>query len=529
LTDLFESAPLAMDELDAADRPVVITEAIIRLFQENNLKPGTVVTAIPGHLVSTRVLKLPLPESQVAKVLPFELESHIPFDLDEILVDYHLIRGDKSSSIVLAAAAKKTTVGEHLALTKGAQIEPAFIGLDSLYLSNLNQQILKNDAGTYAIVDIGHTKTSVCIIHDHQVQYVRTLFTAGITVTESIRTDLDLTLPQALQAKHDHGILELPGRPLKSPDLKRLSDAIQKTIDPVLRELIQTLQAYRAQYASILDNPPSVERIYLTGGTTLIRNLPEYIKAATGLEAERLNLFASRTDDSTRAGADREPVFAQSVGLGLRAAIRGAAARKVSGINFRQSEFSFARDMSDVKKKAAFFGKWALAIFMAALLHVVFKYENYARQGSEINKVCFQDFKRIVPDEKKPPKDCAAALKILRDRIGKYRAKQDVLTAGLNEMTALGVLREISARIPDDIPLDTQELSIDRNKATLRANTDSFASVDRVISVLREFQNFQKIDKGDIRDSADGKKVFSLTITISGKEKEAQAKGKKTK
>ena len=91
LTDLFESAPFAADELAPEDRPVVITEAILRLLQDHSIAAPTVVTAISGMGVSTRILTLPLPARQVSRVLPFELEPFLPFDLDEIIVDHHLI------------------------------------------------------------------------------------------------------------------------------------------------------------------------------------------------------------------------------------------------------------------------------------------------------------------------------------------------------------------------------------------------------------------------------------------------------
>ena len=116
-------------------------------------------------------------------------------------------------------------------------------------------------------------------------------------------------------------------------------------------------------------------------------------------------------------------------------------------------------------------------------------------------------------------------MKILESRIAQYRQKEDILTAGLNKLTALDILKEISARIPSNIPIDTQELSIERNKIVLRANTDSLTSVDQIISALRDFSEFTKIEKGDIRESSDGKKAFQLTVIVG----EESPKGKGTK
>lgn len=526
LTDLFESPPLQADEIDAAERPVVITEAILRLLKENHLRPSTIVTALSGLTVSTRTLTLPLPEKQVPKVLPFELESFLPFDLEEIVVDHHTIFASKNSTTVLAAAVKKTVIADHLALLRGAGLEPAFVGLDSLFLYNLNQLTLKDDPSTYAIIDLGHQKTSICIVSNHRIQLVRTLFTAGHAITESVRTHLDLTLPQASEAKHSHSIVEIEGHPLRSDDLKRLSAAIQKVLDPLIVEILQTFQSYRAQRREAEEEKSQlVQNLYLCGGSSLTRNLPEYFAARTGLPTSRLTLFPENSPGAKSSSA-RDPVLAPAVALGLRAAVRGASAKRVATVNFRKGDFAFARDLSPLKEKAFFFGKWVAVLFLAALLHVGIKYNNLAHQRSQIDKVILQEVRKIIPDAKNPPKKASEALKLLKERIASYREKQEILTAGLNDMTALGVLREVSSRIPPEVLLDTQELSIDRNRVTLRGFTDSFASVDRVVAALKQHPLFQRIETGDIREATEGKKAFQITVTIG---KEAPEKGRKAK
>ncbi len=517
LTDLFESPPLKADDLAPEERAVVTTEAILRLLEEHSLTPQTTVTAIPGTYVSTRLLTLPLPERQVEKVLPFELESDLPFELDDILVAHHTILSNKAQTTVLAAAVRKTLISEHLSILRNANLEPAFVGLDSIALYNLNQLTLSQEGGTYAIVDIGHQKTSVCIVANHRVQYVRTLMSAGKAVTESIRNELDLTWDQALEVKHTHGILELEGHPLQSKDLRRLSAAIRKSIDPLAREISQTFQAYRAMHANLGGPANPVEQIYFCGGTSLLRNLPEYFAAITNLKVSRLHFFPPEHEVSRRL-AGKEAILAQAVGLGLRAAARGANAARVASLNFRTGDFAFARDMTDLKKKAMFFGQWIAAIFLVALVHIVMRYENFSRQLHKMDDAVMRTFNEIIPDAKQKPKTSALALKTLEERIRKYRDQQEVLTAGLNEMTALGVLLDISKRIPQNIPVDTQEISIDRNMVTVRANTDSFTSVDKIVAALHEQPQFRKIEKGDIRDSPDGKKSFQVSFTIGGEE-----------
>jgi len=518
LTDLFESTPLKADELSPEDRPVVITEAIIRLIEENRLKPSTVITALPGMEVSTRILTLPLPEKQISKVLSFELEAQIPFGLDEVIVSHHTISSEKNKTTVLASAVQKGNLARHLSLVKAAHLDPAFVGLDSLSLYSLNLMTLFQETGTYAVIDVGHQKSSVCIVSDHQVRYVRTLLTAGKHITDSIRAGLDLTLDQAIEVKHDHGVIELEEQPLKSKDLRRLSNVITKSVDPIIRDIIQTFHSYRALYANITADVPPIERIFLCGGTTLIQNLPEYISNLTNLPVKRLRFFSEDHEVSTKLGP-RQSILAQAVGIGLRAAARGANAKRTATINFRKDDFAFAQDLSDIRKKAFFFGRWAAAIFLVALLHMGMKYNNLSRQYGKIEQEIGRIFRDIARDVKDPPKTSSMVLKVLKHRIGEYRRKQDIIVGGISDLTALGILREISELLDPQIPLDTQELSINRNKITIRAYTDSFASVDKIIADLRKNSLFQKIDMGDRREAPGGKKSFQILVTVGSEEK----------
>jgi general secretion pathway protein L len=521
LTDLYESPPLQIDDLEAAERDTVIKEAVARLLNDNHLDPTAVITAFSGAKVSTRVLMLPLPDRQVERVLPFELESYLPFGLDEIIVDHHTIFSSKTQTLCLAAAVKKSLLAEHLALMQSAGLDPAYVGLDSLALYNLHLLQLKDEAGTYALIDIGHQKSSVCIVSGFQPRLVRTLFTAGREITESIHTGLDLTWEQAQEVKHNHGILELEKHPLQSKDLRRLSGAIRQAVDPLIREIMQTFQVYRAQEAEPQTQPPAVEKIFLCGGSSLIRNLPEYLASLTQLPVSRIDLFAPGEEAGRKLGA-RQPVFAQAVGLGMRLAARGAAAKRTASLNFRKGSFSFARDISGIREKAVFFGRWVAVIFIIALLHLGFRYQSLARQNAQIEKSILRTYTEIVPNEPVKPKNAAAAIKLMDTKIKKLQEQQAILTAGLNDMTALGILRDISQRIPRDIQLDAQELSIDRNKITMRGNTDSYASVDRIISALKENAKYKKIEKGDVRESAEGSKTFMLTVTVGEEAAEAQ-------
>ncbi|MCB0309262.1 MAG: pilus assembly protein PilM [Bdellovibrionales bacterium] len=506
LTDLFESAPLKMDDLDLPEQQAVLTEAILRLMEDNQIQPSTVVIGIPGSDVSTKDLILPLPEAQVEKVLPFELESFLPFELSDLIIDHHVISSSKSETHVLAAAAQKALIEERLKVAQNAGIEPAFIGLESAYLFNLFLMQELPPFDIFGIIDLGHTKTSICLIQNGQAHHIRSLYKGGRDLTDAIRSNLEMTYDQALEVKHQHGIIELPGESLRSEDLQRLSSAIKTPIDELVNEIQQTINAYLADIHS-RDDTLTLKQLYLCGGTSMIKNLPEYITASLDIPC---SIY-----EAPHVQLEKTPVLAQAIALGLRASLRGASAKKLISFNFRKAIFSMAKDMSGIKDIALFFSKWVFTIFLLSLFFKGFQYYNLAYEKNKIETQILSEFKRIMPDAK-TPKTGSAALKQMTSKIQEYKNKQEILTAGLGSLTALSILKEVSANIPDDLTIDTQELSIDRNKVTLKATTDSLESVDRIIGSLKTFEKFNQIDKGDIRETGEGKKLFTINITIGG-------------
>lgn len=522
LTDLFQSPPLMLDETHPEEHEMVIFESLQSLIEKNNLQSCNFVTSLSGKLVSSRTLTLPLPAKQIAKVLPFEIEGYTPFALDDLIIDHHVIDAKKNLTTVLAAAAQKTTIQEHLSILERLKIQPSFITFDSISLYNLNQFVSNGNFNTYAIIDIGHQKSAICIICKDNISFIRTIYIGGYDINEAIRTQLNLTLDQASDAKEKHGMLELDDHSVKSSDLRRLSNAIKTVMNPLFQEISQSLQLFRAQ-EWVAEEDQKIDQVFFCGGTSLLKNLPEYFTSLTDIPSQRMYLLDHQSPD--RPSRFKEPVFATAVGIGLKVSGRGKNAAQIETINFRKAEFSFSKSLGDFQDKIMFFGKWILVIFVLAFLQLILKNNLLRSENNTIEKTALLQVKRIIPDDKSTTSK--AAVKKLESKIQELQNKQDVLTSGLNSTTALGILRNLSTLIPADVPVDLKELSIERNKITIRGETDSFTSVDRVIASVQSNPDFQRVEKGDIRETPEGKKSFQMTVLVGPAEKENETPEKK--
>ncbi len=107
---------------------------------------ATIISSIPGHLFTQRLVQFPFSDrKRVEKALPFELEDHVPFNLDNVIVDHIVLNAGKNGkegdaskeSQVLGIMLPKEILKKHLELLASAGIDPqiivpSYIGLDAL-------------------------------------------------------------------------------------------------------------------------------------------------------------------------------------------------------------------------------------------------------------------------------------------------------------------------------------------------------------------------------------------------------------
>jgi len=145
---------------DAESPP--LAQQLQRFAALYHLPAEYVVAALPGDRVTTRRLALPFHERRrLAQAIPFELESEMPFALEDVVVDWDVIRSDGSRSEVLALAAPRAEVGRQLETLREAGLEPRTLEVEGIVLANLTA--LFPQPGTKLYVDIGHRKTTLTL------------------------------------------------------------------------------------------------------------------------------------------------------------------------------------------------------------------------------------------------------------------------------------------------------------------------------------------------------------------------------
>jgi type IV pilus assembly protein PilM len=150
--------------------PGIVADAIRGLFASSGVKPKHVVTAVGGRDVIIKKISMDrMKESEAREVIRWEAEQHVPFDMDNVELDFQILdpEGDNLQMSVLLVAAKRELVENKLALLSEVGVEPSTIDVDAFALHNAFE-VNYPDAmrGVVGLVNIGHEMTNVNILED---------------------------------------------------------------------------------------------------------------------------------------------------------------------------------------------------------------------------------------------------------------------------------------------------------------------------------------------------------------------------
>jgi len=150
--------------------PGIVADAIKGLLSSAGIKAKKVVTAVGGRDVIIKKIAMDrMKESEAREQIRWEAEQHVPFDMDNVELDFQLLdpEGEGLQMPVLLVAAKRELIETKLALLADIGLEATIIDVDAFALHNAFE-LNYPDAmrGVVGLVNIGHETTNVNILDD---------------------------------------------------------------------------------------------------------------------------------------------------------------------------------------------------------------------------------------------------------------------------------------------------------------------------------------------------------------------------
>jgi type IV pilus assembly protein PilM len=305
------------------DRLASISATIKKVMSENSIEPGDIYTAISGPGVSIRRITVPqMPEEELYGAVRWEAKNLIPFPLDAVTLDYYIIgkvteKGTEKLDIIVVAA-QDEVINRQIKAIEGAGLKVSGVTANPFALWDiLKKDISPKEEEVIALIDIGAEAASINLFKNNILQFTREISVAGDSITKSMtgvlisdQWQLSLTYEQAEKIKQEYGIPKEETQE-KTPEnipLSQILEAMKPTLRRMLNEILRSFDYYKEQFREA-----KINKVFLAGGSSKLKNLEEYLSEGLGTKVEivnslqgmNINLIDRKRAERLRAEAPR--------------------------------------------------------------------------------------------------------------------------------------------------------------------------------------------------------------------------------
>ncbi|HWW92709.1 MAG TPA: type IV pilus assembly protein PilM, partial [Vicinamibacteria bacterium] len=278
-----------------------VIDAIQRLFTSQKIKTNEVATSVSGNAVIVKKISLPqMSTEELAESIHWEAEQYIPFDIQDVSLDYEVIDGGGSGGNmdVLLVAVKKDKISDYTSAISQAGRSPLVVDVDVFALQNCYEINYGIDPGrVVALLNIGASIMNINIVKGATSIFNRDIAVGGNQYTDAIQKELNLSFDQAEALKK--------GARVEGAAPENLHPIIQAVSENIALEIQKTFDFFRAT-----SSEDRIDRIFLSGGTAKIQGLRDLLAERFEAGVEILNPFNSVTYNPR----DFDPEFINEMG-----------------------------------------------------------------------------------------------------------------------------------------------------------------------------------------------------------------------
>jgi type IV pilus assembly protein PilM len=296
-----------------------VSDVISSIFTEHKIKTTRVAAGVSGHSVIVKnIVVPPMSEAELHESFSWHAEEHIPFDIADVNLDYHITGTSNESLSVLMAACKSDKIANVKQAIQLAGKQPVVIDVDAFALQNCYEINYRPAPGdVVALLNIGASTMNINILNGVRSVFARDASVGGSQYTSLLQKELGLSFEQAEAVKRGMPLPEgIEGRDIK-PIIESVSDVLAL-------EIQKTMDFYRA---TAEDGESTIKKILFSGGGSKLPGLSEYLSKRFELPVEFFDPFKEIQVDARRFDPDymREVVPEMVVAVGL--ALRGVDAQ----------------------------------------------------------------------------------------------------------------------------------------------------------------------------------------------------------
>ncbi|HSP35464.1 MAG TPA: type IV pilus assembly protein PilM [Thermoanaerobaculia bacterium] len=290
----------------------MVVETISKLNNEKSVKNSNYATSLSGHSVIIKKISLPaMSPEELAESIQWEAEQYIPFDINDVNLDYvPLNTGTGDNVDVILVAVKKEKINDYTSVISQTGKIPVMVDVDAFALQNcyeMNYDV--RDNRTVALVNIGASVTNVNVLQGTNSLFWRDITFGGNQYTDAIQRELSLSFEQAEELKR--------GKTVGDHTIQQVIPILNSVSEDFAGELRKTLDFFTATSGA-----DRIDEIVLAGGGSGVLNLDATLRDKFGIPVSIMDPFRNVTVDEGEFNpeelAEMAPSMAVAVGLAMR-------------------------------------------------------------------------------------------------------------------------------------------------------------------------------------------------------------------
>ena len=302
----------------------IVSSAIRNLFKNLRVKNKSVATSISGFSVIVKKIALSQKdEAELEATIQDEAEQYIPFDIQEVNLDFDILTsGEKSEEVadeeteedseqmeVMLVAAKKDIIDDYVGLLSVAGLNPGVLDVDAFALQNAFEIGSDEPEGCYALVNVGAEELGINAIKNEVSLFTRDSSYGGAQITEAIMSEFNVSFEEAEKMK------------LGGVEIDKEKEGLEGIFTSVVSEWVQEIKR-ALDFVSSTYPDETIEKIVVSGGACRIPGFQKYLNLETDIPVTQFNPFANLAIDEKRFDPNylnyMAPQAAVAVGLALR-------------------------------------------------------------------------------------------------------------------------------------------------------------------------------------------------------------------
>jgi len=442
---------------DQKDLESIISYSLDIITKKMDVTGSVCIASFPSDRISYRNIQVPFKNrKKIRQILPFELETTLPFKVENLVIDFDtLTSGDRNDLIV--AAVEKAGIQLYLNKLKSFNIDPKIITVGGSATA-LCLASLADTPDNFLFVDTGNEKSAVFIVKSGQLYYIRSF---------------------------------------------RINSVNSSKIESFCKNIKRAISAFEEIFH--LDFQPDL--IITTGNGIGTSGFEKEMENILGISVRQADLFADTSvqiknhPKNSWKPEKMDNAFALSL----------VELKRLNSLNFINDSFSLKKYWEENKKGLFITGCLASLVLATSFSNVIVntylmekKLSGVEQKITDLFKTTFPDVKNIVDP-------------LHQMRVGIEKANKSSLSQGEThrDIRAIDILNEISRLIPEEIDVEVTKFVFGAENVILTGNTDTFNSVNIIKSKLEQVEFFKQvvISSADV-DKSENRVRFNLQIKL---------------